>query len=264
MHDPSTVAFDIKYPWKSRPSQFWPKGYRNTFITIWHEDPLNFEGKCGCRDDDSCGWSRPPMTLEERARVEKQAAFEYGTIFGKQVAIAEKKSYARVCYVPTCYDAIYWVWRHFKYEANKGKRFARWRSYAPNQKELERIFNLSSNPVDNLRMTFEEVKDEESFRQFFFCVYRCFQDFNRPWYQHPRWHVHHWQIQIHPVQKLKRWLFTRCSHCGQRFGWNESPMGTWGGDKVWHDRCDPRGPRMAAQGPSPATFQAEETTGSVH
>ena len=53
MHDPSTVAFDIKYPWRGKPSKFWPKGYRATFITIWHEDPLDFKGKCMVRDDDS-------------------------------------------------------------------------------------------------------------------------------------------------------------------------------------------------------------------
>ena len=35
MHDPSTVAFDIKmHPWRGRKSQFFPKGYRATFITI--------------------------------------------------------------------------------------------------------------------------------------------------------------------------------------------------------------------------------------
>jgi len=29
-----------------------------------------------------------------------------------------------------------------------------------------------------------------------------------------RWHVHHWQIQVHPWQAARRWLLTRCAWCG--------------------------------------------------
>lgn len=45
MFDPDTVAFEIKYPWKRKGSQF-----RDSFITIWHHDP--------CKDgsDNSCDW----------------------------------------------------------------------------------------------------------------------------------------------------------------------------------------------------------------
>ena len=264
MHDPSTVAFDIKYPWKTRPSLGWPKGYRNTFITIWHEDPLNFEGKCGCRDDDSCGWSRPPMTLEEREQVKKWAKAEYSTIFGKQVAVAEKKSYAYICYHPSCYDAIYWIWRYIKHE--KTKRGV-WRYIdrrnALTSAELEEIYSLASNPIDNLQQTFMDVRNLESFERLYLLVFRAYQSHNRPWYRHPRWHVHHWHFQIHPLQKLKRRLFTRCRECGGHFGWNESPIGSWGGNEVWHDRCDKRGPIAAASSYS-SPIHAEETTGSVH
>jgi hypothetical protein len=39
----------------------------------------------------------------------------------------------------------------------------------------------------------------------------------RPWYKHPKWHVHHWQVQIIPLQRCKRWVFSRCVLCGGRF-----------------------------------------------
>ena len=46
----------------------------------------------------------------------------------------------------------------------------------------------------------------------------------------PRYHFWHWRIQIHPLQQLKRWLFTRCSQCGGRFKWGESCVSnSWGG-----------------------------------
>lgn len=31
-----------------------------------------------------------------------------------------------------------------------------------------------------------------------------------------KFHVHHWRIQIHPAQRLRKWLFTRCEFCGER------------------------------------------------
>lgn len=29
-----------------------------------------------------------------------------------------------------------------------------------------------------------------------------------------RWHVHHWRIQVPPLQEARRWLLTRCEWCG--------------------------------------------------
>ena len=49
------------------------------------------------------------------------------------------------------------------------------------------------------------------------------------WQLHPRWHVHHWRIQVHPLQDLKRWLFSRCAGCGKRFAYGYSPCTT-----QWH------------------------------
>jgi hypothetical protein len=31
-----------------------------------------------------------------------------------------------------------------------------------------------------------------------------------------RWHVHHWKIQVRPLQALRRWTLTRCVWCGGR------------------------------------------------
>jgi hypothetical protein len=59
----------------------------------------------------------------------------------------------------------------------------------------------------------------------------------RPWYRHPRWHVHHWRIQVPLWQTFYRWAFERCSKCGGRFGWGESVIGDWAGTRIWHDNC---------------------------
>jgi hypothetical protein len=74
MHDPSSVAFEIRYPWRAysrahreaHPKSEFTQTYRRSFITIWHEDPET-DGS-----DDSCDWfgSRRPLNPRERALYE--------------------------------------------------------------------------------------------------------------------------------------------------------------------------------------------------
>lgn len=221
MHDPDTVAFEIKSPLRGRKSKLWPKGYRNTLITIWHHDPEDFRGKICRRRDDSCGWFTPPYTPEAKERIRALGVSQYSTIFNRQWADHEGKDYARICYTPTAYDAIYWAWRAIKHQERSGRG---WQYGKPlSDAELDRIFCLASNPVDNLRLTFEAVKDRGTCAHLFELVWYDYLRFNRPWYRHPRWHVWHWRLQVHAVQRFKRWAFSRCATCGKRFTWGYSP-----------------------------------------
>lgn len=63
-----------------------------------------------------------------------------------------------------------------------------------------------------------------------------------------KWHVHHWKIQVHHLQALRRWALTRCAWCGGRsrkgdyanisHQW-DGPRGHWwqGQPGVFHDDC---------------------------
>lgn len=63
-----------------------------------------------------------------------------------------------------------------------------------------------------------------------------------------RWHIHHWRIQIHPLQDLRRWALTRCAWCGGRsrkgdyvntsHQW-DGPRGRWwrGEPGLFHRDC---------------------------
>jgi hypothetical protein len=199
MHDPLTVAFEIKYPWPKwgrKGQSEWERSYRENFITIWHKDPLKFAGKCGCRDDDSCGWFRPPCSEDDAKRIRKLAKEQYSSIFERQVRTDESASYARICFTPSAYDAVYWIWLAIKHLYRKrgcwqyGCRLS--------VRELESIYMLSSNPVDNVRTLVDEVRDEDTFNRLVFCIFRAYQRHYRPWYRHPRWHIAHWRIQFHP------------------------------------------------------------------
>jgi len=63
-----------------------------------------------------------------------------------------------------------------------------------------------------------------------------------------RFHVHHWRIQVRPLQALRRWLLTRCSWCGGpsrkddrvniSHSW-DGPRGRWwrGEPGLFHEDC---------------------------
>jgi hypothetical protein len=89
---------------------------------------------------------------------------------------------------------------------------------------------------------------------------------SRPWWRHPRWHIHHWQIQVHFILVLKRWLFSRCCECGGRFTWREAAgqvvSDQWNGpgpgwfknaEKVRHFRCSKPAPMAFVPHEAPHT-----------
>lgn len=81
---------------------------------------------------------------------------------------------------------------------------------------------LACNPRDGLRTCLiEDGRREDKTRRFLSLVLRQYLTHWRPWWRHPRWHIHHWRFQVHPWQRVKRAL-ERCRTCGERFGWNAS------------------------------------------
>lgn len=162
MFDPSTVAFEIKYPWK-RKSPHFPEGYRDTFIRIWHEDP------CTDGTDNSCDWFGSKRKLSPKEKALSEAIWHLETILDNRPFYPDHPAHLRF------------------------------------------------QPIKNAMWDLRKV---EGFRI------------------HPRWHVWHWRIQIVPLQQLKRFLFARCAVCKKGFRWNESVIGNWDGDKIWHHQCD--------------------------
>lgn len=242
MHDPLTQAFQVKWPFGGR---VWNgHRFRPVIATIWHVDPEAGD-KHGNRSDDSCGWHTPSTTPEQRERFQKVGEEEYRDIFAKRRAIQDGESYASVCFEPSCYDAVYWAWRRIKREHGKGA----WKygEKPLSAEELERIYHMASCPIDNFRVTVVGIDSPDKCGEFFVSIYRSYLRFNRPWWRHPKWHFWHWRVQVQPWQAARRWLFTRCSHCGKRFAYGGSPISHgWSSEKhgwfesergVYHEAC---------------------------
>lgn len=177
MHDPMTVAFELRYPWRTwrhrHSKDRFLRTYHDAFITIWHVDPES-DGT-----DDSCDWFA--------SRLPKRYA-------------ADLKA-------------------------------------------------LITNPDDNLTAFFgDDLPEHEAMRRLFVIASNVRRIIHpRPWWRHPRWHVWHWQVQVHAAQKLKRRLFTRCAFCAGPFAWGESVYSAQWGNKgpqwfrsehgVYHEGC---------------------------
>lgn len=252
MYDPKTVAFDIKFPW-GRP-MLAKDGrrigtYAPSFITIWHNDPERPD--TGNRRDDSCGWfdRTPGEYADAVAYVLKDQAFvhEVALTLARRVntnavfyeGISEKQlSWPRLS--PADSLAVVWMvaqelelrrwWngQNGKAGAHGGAWYAK--PFMRRRPVIEIAARLALNPIDNLSSS---ESPEAMVRLVAAALNRHF----KPWWRHPRWHIHHWSFQVHPLQKLRRFLFERCASCGKGYPYGYSPIGTWDGDKTFHHDC---------------------------
>lgn len=236
MHDPKTLAFSIKWPWKNK------HGYKYTLIDIWHVDPLNFKfadgtEKQGGRRDDSCGWHTPMYHVKEWEGIKKLGKSQYRELFARQIAHREGNENAQAFNGPeTAQEIIYWMWRSIKAHGRKDWQYGNAENFLT-LAEQEQIMLLASNPVDNLRPYLQRIESEEQFVDVFRMVWNRYRRFHRPWYKHPRWHIHHWQIQFCFIRDIKRRFWDKCSVCGKR-GFKTSAYSDWGGTRIWHSECD--------------------------
>jgi hypothetical protein len=300
MHDPCTVAFDIKYPWwKYRPwpkakrhyrgtcspgheymwnrltdaekkgrASHWVDGYRDTFATIWHVDPER-DGS-----DDSCGWSFPKLTGEQWERLRNVAWSEGRNPYFLRCrdkewigTRAEAESLYRglvllvadVLGIPCTYDEA----------ARHAARYI----HDPDCSDPARVFcylpgyhtNFPDDETDGPPYSGATAeRRREHFAGVLAGVAVTLLRKRRSWWRHPKWHVWHWRVQIHPLQQFKRWAFSRCATCGRGFSWGYAPVcGQWDGDgprwfrgerNVHHHLCHRAG--MTPQGPSAEAMTA--------
>jgi hypothetical protein len=234
MHDPMTVAFEIKYPWRDKSPgnlKLFPKGYRHTFITIWHVDP-EADGT-----DDSCGWFAPKLSKDQVSRIKSISGDEarepyFQKFLGKQIeSPTEAETLLRQAFVIV---GKVLSKEHLCEPPTKRVSFSEAESWA---------CEMLGNPVDNFRTSLsflpgwssnrdeDRVEDRQYHaEQFFRAIARYILRERRPWYRHVRWHFWHWKLQCQPVDQFKRWAFSRCADCGGRFTWGYSPWtNSWNG-----------------------------------
>lgn len=232
MHDPMTVAFEIRYPWRKygkRGQTEFEKSYRESFITIWHKDPE----KDGT--DDSCGWFVRARHGDAETLRQIVADFEYEWD-SEHGGWFDKSGKPKMSVIATAIN-LFWraAWLHFGKDRDKAQAFMK--------RNLFDIMFFAENPVDSLNWSITNKygveRREDRITGMASCIYGWILRADRPWWRHPRWHFWHWRLQIHPWQQLRRRFWDRCCKCGKRgFPKGVGAMGDWSGTRLWHDTCD--------------------------
>lgn len=226
MHSPETVAFQIYLGRKQKKNG----NYRSPFITIWHNDP----DKGG--DDDSCGWFIRPRHCNQEMLTKIQKEFDFNFKHNYWFDKDGKQIFSTVGTLMLMYRLA--AWNHFNYNSKKTDSFMR--------KYCADIIHFAENPTDCggdditgkfFISTNTSLLSEERFRGMAGMIYSDILRKERKWWQHPKWHIHHWSIQFHPLQNIKRRFWDKCCKCGNR-GFKSAGISDWNGTKIWHQECD--------------------------
>lgn len=250
MHDPNTVAFDINFPWPWPRCKNWPtstKPPRPTLITIWHRDP------CRKGDEDSCGWFTPNLAERQVERIRNMAWSEARDPWFRKARVKSLEIPERAEVLVRAALLLVARTLNLRLRWDEACIMAAELTHGPG---LDHARNsLCYIPGWHSNSQEDDFDERHRACTSFFCglaghILRR----RRPWYRHPRWHVWHWRIQIHPLGSLKRWLFSRCEKCGKRFAWGESPIsGSWNGTGPRWFRGERNVRHMACDGATPAS-----------
>lgn len=247
MHSPETLAHTINLPfYKDK----W--GHKKPIISIWHHDPE----KDGT--DDSCGWFMRDRHMPAGVidKIEKEFESEWdrtykgenGHVYNCGWFNPEGENILSVrAIVLNMYIYAAKIVFDTTGKSDPGKMWKKaWKFVNKNYAE---IMYFAENNRDSMRdaivRKFEiGCKEPYTEKSRKYMIRHCASIIacdiarkTRPWYKHPRWHIHHWSLQIHPLQNLKRRWWDKCCICGKR-GFKGAAMSDWNGTKRWHQECD--------------------------
>ena len=194
---------------------------------IWHIDPERRSK--GQRTDDSCGWfdRRPREYADAVAYVlaDTDAMFEIrrslscaGPVTGAYGHTYPRMSSGEtlaLCLMVARYLELRRWWNGAN--GKSGAHASIWRRAFTRARRVDDIATeLALNPLDNLSAPHEP---EETVRLIAAALHRRF----KPWWKHPRWHVHHWRINFDLPRNLRRMLIDRCATCRKPLGFGRVP-----------------------------------------
>jgi hypothetical protein len=193
MHDPHTLVWSF-------PHYDGPLSALDSIIGIqvWHKDPE----RCapGQRRDDSCGWFPRNLTPEfERSVAELGKKHNRDII--RRIEDAFATSYTPDVRYHSLVEMPMWVaFPTHLMVLQEIDRIAFKRRNPPSALLIRLASALAFSTVDNLNGPWESP---ERYIRLLAAAYR--REI-RPWWKHPRWHIHHWRIHFSLTRTVKRWF----------------------------------------------------------
>ena len=170
------------------------KIYSNRFFTLWHHDP------CTDHSDDSCGWFMRARHGDQKilTQIEGDILFDWNCAYQPMFTAQGDPALSTIGIALNCFWHA--AWRHFRGNRRKADRWMKC--------HLFDILLFAENPVDTLATVIQgnygEDKEPKEYRarKMAATVYSWVLRKSRPWYKHPRWHIHHWRISC-PALRLR-------------------------------------------------------------
>lgn len=162
---------------------------------LWHNDPCR-----GGRGDDSCGWFKrahhgDPAVLK---KIVNLFSFDWDRTFTSD---GTGKTYMCGLFMPDGHPAlsVHAIAINLFFLAALEVFPARRNALRYLNSHLFEILFFAENQIDSLydsitRKFGEGDSREDRIRKMASCIYGYILRDIQPWWQHPRWHVHHWRI----------------------------------------------------------------------
>lgn len=204
MHDPLTLAFRVPFPWFTRcrvtgERRWW------TFAEIWHKDPC----RGGYGDEDSCGWFGPNLTKEQASALKFFAGQEARKPTLQLREGKESLDPTRdVVLAEIGFRQIAGV-----VEPGRGLRgrpvqeWARDLATPMHGSRCDLFVYLESYHSNHPGERGREQHAEHMYRVL---ARKALREM-RPWWRHPRFHVHHWRLKF-PIVSWWRWRRGRAQY----------------------------------------------------
>jgi hypothetical protein len=220
---------------------------------IWHIDPER--RGTGNRTDDSCGWFdrtagdytdalayvlKDQTTMHEvRLALARREPMPYPFYEGISerhmtgLRLPAGEALALTLMVTRELELRRW-WNG--QDGKSGAHGAGWRRVFMRRRDVtDEAHSLALNPLDNLSSVEEP-------QRYVHLIAAALNRRFRPWWRHPRWHLHHWRVNFDLARNVRR-IFQRCGTCGKGLGFGVSPLSDAGG--LHHLEC--RGIGMTAK-----------------
>lgn len=216
---------------------------------VWHHDAQR--PNSGQRTDDSCGWfdRRPREYADAVAYVlnDRETMFEIQRAINQRdpVTGVYGHTYPRMSAADTLAVCLmlareleqrrWWNGQNGK----EGVALSGFRKLVIQKRNVDGIaYDLALSPLDNLQSIEEPAA---LVRLMAGAMARRF----KPWWAHPRWHIHHWQINFDLPRNLRR-MFQPCATCRKSLGFNYCPTQD-GSGRLHHGECLGHGVASARQ-----------------